>query len=184
LLFASIPNPLFDLAGLTSGHFLVPFYTFFIATLIGKAVIKVSIQSLFVVAVFRKDTLETQLAWLESTFPFIRGKLKPLLEDVEKKFHRQPGTEIVTTSEKSILATVWELFVALMILYFVVSAINSTVNEYLVTKDEEEVQKLISKGSNNHLLNSSNKQPTNRNPIPSRKRKHKKYKPNSRKSSN
>uniref|UniRef100_A0A182T6R0 Vacuole membrane protein 1 n=1 Tax=Anopheles maculatus TaxID=74869 RepID=A0A182T6R0_9DIPT len=38
LLCASIPNPLFDLAGITCGHFLVPFWKFFGATLIGKAV--------------------------------------------------------------------------------------------------------------------------------------------------
>ncbi|XP_072514666.1 vacuole membrane protein 1-like isoform X3 [Salminus brasiliensis] len=41
---ASIPNPLFDLAGITCGHFLVPFWCFFGATLIGKAVIKMHIQ--------------------------------------------------------------------------------------------------------------------------------------------
>ncbi|KAG8320341.1 Vacuolar membrane protease [Homalodisca vitripennis] len=40
LLCASVPNPLFDLAGIMCGHFLVPFWTFFGATLIGKAVIK------------------------------------------------------------------------------------------------------------------------------------------------
>ena len=34
---ASIPNPLFDLAGITCGHFLIPFWTFFGATLIGRA---------------------------------------------------------------------------------------------------------------------------------------------------
>ena len=39
-----IPNPLFDLAGITCGHFLIPFWTFFGATLIGKAVIKMHIQ--------------------------------------------------------------------------------------------------------------------------------------------
>lgn len=44
---ASIPNPLFDLAGLTCGHFGIPFSTFFSATLLGKAVIKVSLQVLF-----------------------------------------------------------------------------------------------------------------------------------------
>jgi hypothetical protein len=37
---ASIPNPLFDLAGLTCGHVGVRFSTFFAATLLGKAVIK------------------------------------------------------------------------------------------------------------------------------------------------
>lgn len=39
-----IPNPLFDLAGITCGHFLVPFWTFFGATLIGKAIVKMHIQ--------------------------------------------------------------------------------------------------------------------------------------------
>ena len=47
-----IPNPLFDLAGITCGHFLVPFWTFFGATLIGKAIIKMHIQKLFVIFVF------------------------------------------------------------------------------------------------------------------------------------
>ena len=45
---ASIPNPLFDLAGITCGHFLVPFWTFFGATLIGKAVVKMHIQKIFI----------------------------------------------------------------------------------------------------------------------------------------
>lgn len=44
VLCPQIPNPLFDLAGITCGHFLVPFWTFFGATLIGKAIIKMHIQ--------------------------------------------------------------------------------------------------------------------------------------------
>jgi len=44
MLFASIPNPLFDLAGLTCGHMLIPFATFFLATLLGKAAIKANLQ--------------------------------------------------------------------------------------------------------------------------------------------
>ena len=43
-LFSQIPNPLFDLAGITCGHFLVPFWTFFGATVIGKAIVKMHIQ--------------------------------------------------------------------------------------------------------------------------------------------
>lgn len=44
LICASIPNPLFDLAGLTCGHFGIAFFTFFSATAIGKAIIKVHLQ--------------------------------------------------------------------------------------------------------------------------------------------
>lgn len=43
MLCASIPNPLFDLAGITCGHFLISFWTFFGATVLGKAFIKMHI---------------------------------------------------------------------------------------------------------------------------------------------
>jgi membrane protein YqaA with SNARE-associated domain len=55
---ASIPNPLFDLAGITCGHFRIPFRTFFTATFVGKAIIKVHIQMCFVIAIFRKESME------------------------------------------------------------------------------------------------------------------------------
>ena len=42
---ASIPNPLFDLAGITCGHFLIPFWTFFGATLIGRYLFSISFSS-------------------------------------------------------------------------------------------------------------------------------------------
>lgn len=56
---ASIPNPLFDLAGITCGYSLVPFWTFFGATLIGKAVIKMHIQKLFVIVAFNENYVES-----------------------------------------------------------------------------------------------------------------------------
>jgi vacuole membrane protein 1 len=55
---ASIPNPLFDLAGITCGHFRIPFRTFFTATFVGKAIIKVHIPMCFVIAIFRKESME------------------------------------------------------------------------------------------------------------------------------
>ncbi|KAK4769496.1 hypothetical protein SAY86_027646 [Trapa natans] len=44
LLLASVPNPLFDLAGIMCGQFEISFWKFFLATLIGKAIIKTHIQ--------------------------------------------------------------------------------------------------------------------------------------------
>ena len=41
LLLASWPNALFDLCGIVCGHFRMPFWQFFGATLIGKGIIKV-----------------------------------------------------------------------------------------------------------------------------------------------
>ena len=53
-----IPNPLFDIAGFACGHFLIPFWTFFGATMIGKAIIKVHIQMLFVIVAFNEHHFE------------------------------------------------------------------------------------------------------------------------------
>lgn len=53
LLLASWPNAAFDLCGICCGAFLMPFWEFFGATLIGKGVFKVSGQALFFVALFR-----------------------------------------------------------------------------------------------------------------------------------
>ncbi|RWV91738.1 hypothetical protein GW17_00045945, partial [Ensete ventricosum] len=39
-----VPNPLFDLAGIMCGQFGISFLKFFVATLIGKALIKTHIQ--------------------------------------------------------------------------------------------------------------------------------------------
>ena len=58
---ASIPNPLFDLAGITCGHFLIPFWTFFGATLIGKAVVKMHIQKVFIIFLFSKHHVDSLL---------------------------------------------------------------------------------------------------------------------------
>lgn len=53
LLLASWPNAAFDLCGICCGVFLMPFWEFFGATLIGKGLVKVSGQALFFVALFR-----------------------------------------------------------------------------------------------------------------------------------
>ena len=79
-LFASIPNPLFDLAGLTCGHFLVPFGVFFGATFIGKAIIKVSIQCIFVIVSFSEHHVEHILSYLEELLPPLRGFLTTAIE--------------------------------------------------------------------------------------------------------
>ena len=44
-LLAAWPNALFDLCGICCGHFLMPFWQFFGATLMGKALVKVGFQS-------------------------------------------------------------------------------------------------------------------------------------------
>jgi hypothetical protein len=54
---------LFDLAGLTCGHFLIPFWTFFGATLIGKAIVKVARPSVVLHIELSMRSLEYRRSW-------------------------------------------------------------------------------------------------------------------------
>lgn len=53
LIMASYPNIAFDLCGICCGHFLMPFWTFFGATFLGKAVIRNGYQSIIYVMLCR-----------------------------------------------------------------------------------------------------------------------------------
>ena len=52
LLLASWPNAAFDMCGMACGWLEMPFWTFFGATLIGKGLVKVTLQSIVCIAVF------------------------------------------------------------------------------------------------------------------------------------
>jgi vacuole membrane protein 1 len=132
LLCASIPNPLFDLAGITCGHFLVRFTTFFGATLIGKAIIKMHLQKMFVIFLFSKHHLDNVFDLL-SNVPFIGEKMQPLFQEwlnAEKAKLHQSLTNGGTgkphhAGTESILSWILNKIVLVMVLFFVISIVNS-----------------------------------------------------------
>ncbi|XP_037935194.1 vacuole membrane protein 1-like [Teleopsis dalmanni] len=128
---ASIPNPLFDLAGITCGHFLVPFWTFFGATLIGKAIIKMHIQKIFVIIAFNETLIERAVD-LMGSIPFFGKKLqepfKGFLNNQKLRLHRQKNKP--QTESGNLLSKIFECFVVIMIMYFIVSIINSLAQSY------------------------------------------------------
>ncbi|KAL4451519.1 hypothetical protein ABPG75_007181 [Micractinium tetrahymenae] len=69
LLLAAYPNAAFDLCGICCGHFQMPFWEFFGATLIGKGGIKIAGQTAFFVALFREQTRERVFDALERIVP-------------------------------------------------------------------------------------------------------------------
>ncbi|XP_054728885.1 vacuole membrane protein 1 [Anastrepha obliqua] len=145
---ASIPNPLFDLAGITCGHFLVPFWTFFGATLIGKAIIKMHIQKVFVIIAFNEALIERAVDLL-GKLPIFGKKLqepfKGFLNNQKKHLHRQrqPAAE-----SGNLLSKVFETFVICMVCYFIISIVNSLAQNYhkrLHKKHVKKVKKSIGK---------------------------------------
>lgn len=69
LLLAAWPNAAFDLCGVCCGLFMMPFWEFFGATLLGKGIIKVTGQSAFFVAIFRRSSREMLLFHLTELIP-------------------------------------------------------------------------------------------------------------------
>jgi len=128
---ASIPNPLFDLAGITCGHFLVPFWTFFGATVIGKAVIKMHIQKLFIIFSFNETLIEAAVSQIHR-LPWIGGKLevplRELLNKQKEKLHRK--SERAIDQNPGVLGFIFEKLVMAMILYFLLSILNSLAQSY------------------------------------------------------
>ncbi|XP_046840649.1 vacuole membrane protein 1-like [Xenia sp. Carnegie-2017] len=131
LVCASIPNPLFDLAGITCGHCLIPFWTFFGATLIGKSIIKMHLQKTFVILSFSKTYIERVLQ-LVGDIPligaYIQSPFSKALQAQRDSLRRKQGE--ATIKKTSTLAWLFEKLVLLMIVYFLLSIINSMAQSY------------------------------------------------------
>eukprot|EP01111_Echinosteliopsis_oligospora_P016431 TRINITY_DN6832_c0_g1_i1.p1 TRINITY_DN6832_c0_g1~~TRINITY_DN6832_c0_g1_i1.p1 ORF type:complete len:405 (+),score=119.30 TRINITY_DN6832_c0_g1_i1:40-1215(+) len=140
LLFASIPNPLFDLAGITCGHCLVPFWSFFGATLIGKAVIKAHLQTIFVITVFHKEHLAYVVQKIESLLPFLHGQINAIFEKERARLHRDSSDNSPSTTQpKTWLQVAWDAVLILMLSYFILSIVNASVQERLLKNDDDKL---------------------------------------------
>ncbi|KAF1743623.1 hypothetical protein MXB_3874 [Myxobolus squamalis] len=125
---ASIPNPLFDFAGITCGLYRVSFWTFFGATIIGKSIIKVTLMGLFVIFCFSPKTEHLILNVIHKT-PLIGRKVSKILNETieSQKFRFHP--ESASSNFNKIL--IINCGVVLMILYIIVSTINSLARSHL-----------------------------------------------------
>lgn len=148
LLFASVPNPLFDLAGIMCGHFLVPFWKFFLATLIGKALIKTHIQTVFVILACNShvlEALERGLGWLIVHVPVL-GRLSPqILAAMGTAKEKFGGSVAVTETVKGGISVgfVWNTIVQLMMVGFVASIITATAQGFLMEQQKHEMAALV-----------------------------------------
>ncbi|KAF8970031.1 Vacuolar membrane protease, partial [Entomortierella lignicola] len=145
-LCASIPNPLFDLAGITCGHFLIPFSTFFGATFLGKAVVKSSIQTLFVILMFSADTLATLMGWLERSAPFIHGYLADGINSQKGALHGEGKvSEDDLENSTSLVGLIWNTIIFIMISYFLLSIVETMALAQIKRRHDQEIVELEGK---------------------------------------
>ncbi|KAJ2380925.1 hypothetical protein GGI23_007694 [Coemansia sp. RSA 2559] len=140
LVFAAIPNPLFDLAGITCGHFKVPFWTFFGATFIGKSIFKSSIQAAVVVTAFSKEMIAVVLSFLGYVSSWARDMAEQVLSKQAAAFGKPDKDAILDangsinsrSSPLSFLGPVWNTCISIMLIYFAISTLEAFAQSYLV----------------------------------------------------
>uniref|UniRef100_M4F757 Vacuole membrane protein KMS1 n=1 Tax=Brassica campestris TaxID=3711 RepID=M4F757_BRACM len=151
LVLASVPNPLFDLAGIMCGQFGIPFWEFFLATLIGKAIIKTHIQTIFIICVCNNqllDWMENEMIWILSHVPGLADALPGLIAKLhamkEKYIDVSPPvpSHIKVKKWYFSFASIWNGIVWLMLLNFFVKIVTATAQRHLKKKQEKEVAAL------------------------------------------
>lgn len=120
------------MAGITCGHFLIPFWTFFGATLIGKAIIKMHIQKIFIIIAFNEALIEKAVDYL--IFVPVVGKnlqqpFKSFLENQKQRLHNRKNAKS-SEAAGNIISKIFEVFVIAMVLYFIISIVNSFAQSY------------------------------------------------------
>ncbi|PKI40756.1 vacuole membrane protein KMS1-like isoform X2 [Punica granatum] len=154
LVLASVPNPLFDLAGIMCGQFGIPFWKFFLATLIGKAIIKTHIQTVFIISVCNNQLLnwmENELIWMLSSIPGLASVLPPLmtkLHAVRDKYLTASPTVPSNIKVKKwdfSFASIWNSIVWLVLVNFFIKIVTSTAQTYLKKQQEKELDALTNK---------------------------------------
>ncbi|XP_010935059.1 vacuole membrane protein KMS1 [Elaeis guineensis] len=157
LVLASVPNPLFDLAGIMCGQFGIPFWKFFLATLTGKAIIKAHIQTVFIISVCNNQLLElveNKLIWIFGEVPAFSVMLPDIiakLHMVKEKFSvpaSAPDPSIVKGKQWNLsFTTIWNTFIWLMLMNFAVKIVQSTAQKYLKKQQELELTDRLSRST-------------------------------------
>lgn len=156
LILASVPNPLFDLAGIMCGQFGIPFWKFFLATLIGKAIIKTHIQTLFIISVCNNQLLnwiENEFIWVLSHIPGFASVLPRVtasLHAMKDKYLKAPNPASPNKQGKKwdfSFASIWNTVVWLMLMNFFVKIVNATAQGYLKKQQEIHISELTEKST-------------------------------------
>lgn len=153
LIAASIPNPLFDLAGITCGHFQVPFVTFFSATMIGKSLIKVTLQALFLILAAKRGESFLKSLVGDDADAGIEKLLQQGLPSTSASSESSSGSLIM------FVKTAWRGFLGGMVVFFLMSIVSSVANEFYIRKvvvfNEEKMNSVLDKSVKNSAVNSN-----------------------------
>mmetsp|Transcript_9964 Transcript_9964/g.40343 ORF Transcript_9964/g.40343 Transcript_9964/m.40343 type:complete len:400 (-) Transcript_9964:49-1248(-) len=157
-LMAAWPNMAFDLCGICCGHFLMPFWSFFGATFLGKALVKAPSQACVFIMIFTPRYMELVVRTIEQLIPdsmdpcrFVAAKdchvlLHDLLQNVQSNFTAQVGGETgAAVAKTSFFKAAWGWVMVIFIGYFVVSCIEQFAQQKQKELDDARIEELLAK---------------------------------------
>ena len=166
------PNAAFDLCGICAGTFLMPFWHFFGATLMGKALIKAPCQTAVCAVLFLSDSRNSLVKIIGGLFPTqwgvggtINKNIRRALAGLEGKWGGAGanGMSVKGMSKQSEgslpLSVLWGWFITLVVLYFAGSCITQTARMKQASLDKKEIARVHgSRRSNRRSFGTPGKQ--------------------------
>ncbi|ONM37361.1 Vacuole membrane protein KMS1 [Zea mays] len=133
------------------GQFGVPFWEFLFATLIGKAIIKTHIQTLFIVSLCNNQLLyliEKELIWIFGHVPGFSATLPSVIARLHaaKDKYLSPPAPVSPSSQMGekqwnfSFTSVWNSIVWLVLLNFFIKIVTSTAQDYLKKQQDTEME--------------------------------------------
>ncbi|CAN0331621.1 unnamed protein product [Ectocarpus sp. 6 AP-2014] len=156
-LLASVPNMAFDLCGMCCGHFMMPFSTFFSAVLLGKAGVKIILQTAFFTMAFHEHHLEAFISVIRRWTPEslnLGGILHVALVQMKAQFHTlagegesvvqavdiEDGAGGVVEAVISRLKAGWTVVLVVIVLAFAGSCIEEIAKRSAAYEDKETIR--------------------------------------------
>lgn len=144
-LMSAWPNMAFDLCGICCGHFLMPFWTFFGATLLGKAVVKANLQAIFFITIFTDAHLRQIEKFVGKITPErweLDEKVNEFLLDCRHRFHsaREQAQDEYGSGSSSAISQLGSGVMILFILFFAKSCIEQFAQQHAAEEDAEKVE--------------------------------------------
>jgi membrane protein YqaA with SNARE-associated domain len=148
------PNAAFDLCGICCGTFLMPFWHFFGATCIGKALIKAPAQTAVFTFLFSTGSRAKLVRFIAAMFPdkwevgaFLDASVARALHGLDGKTGKTgPGAgrwgDGLGTPKSVPLSVVWGWLIALVVMYFAGSCIEQTARMKQADLDKKEIARV------------------------------------------
>eukprot|EP00039_Didymoeca_costata_P001722 m.54560 g.54560 ORF g.54560 m.54560 type:complete len:383 (-) comp10935_c0_seq1:62-1210(-) len=140
-LMAAWPNAAFDLCGMCCGHFKMEFWTFFGATLLGKAFTLRPIQTALFVASFSRRFRPKMIEAIGSMVPVVGTPIATMVNDKISDFIKQTASGEDTSPTAGYFAMAWGSFIIFLVGYFIKTSLEAFAQELVINMKREKAKK-------------------------------------------